>query len=285
MYSRSTRSLAAALALLLLTVPPLTAQQPSCREFFEGISKPQVGTFSGLEGSLFLLTDTRLRLASPLKATSDPVATYLVLPKSEQDLPQVFSKPPVWSAPLASEIRQSEKAARSGLGKLVFAEPQRGLAHLDSFLKGSDSSFMIIIGHNEGGRLRLLDGSSIHLNDLAAKAREQGALPIIVSCKSREYTTGQTVGLPFEVSYSEAVALATQVNRTLSRLAAERKLNLADLQAALETEISSFKPGVKVKAATIAKKTSGGLMTLAIILVLCELTDTECLPGIGSQSS
>lgn len=283
MKSIMTRGLAAALAALLLAIPPLAAQDNPCLELFE-LKGKATSLSSGLEGRLFPLVDARPRLSPGLKQGVNPVATYFVLPTSEQDLPKVFSRPPVWSAPLAAEIQRSESAARAGLSKVAFAERQQGLSHLESFVKNTEASFMIIIGHNEGGRLRLLDGSSIHLNDLAARVRDRGALPVIVSCKSREYTTVPAVGLPFAVTYSEAVALAAHVNRVLSRLATEHKLNLTDLQAALESQVNAFKPDVEVKAAILAKKTSGGLVILAIILVLCEMTDTECLPGVGSPT-
>ncbi len=99
-------------------------------------------------------------------------------------------------------------------------------------LQAKAASFLIVIGHNEHGRLRLLDGNSVFLDDIVASAKPDQRV-ILISCDSAKQVSKkeQAATINREVTYDQAFGIAARVTAFIK--GSPGPVSLAEVQSRL----------------------------------------------------
>lgn len=119
----------------------------------------------------------------------------------------------IWGKVPGAGQQQRDQSVLAGLSSdITRLAPAAGNTAADTFtasLKSSDAAVVTVIGHNDGGFLRLADGSGVPLSELGGV----GPLVAMISCDAARYASNNAVGiLPSTVTLSVAV----QIERTLT---------------------------------------------------------------------
>jgi hypothetical protein len=132
-------------------------------------------------------------------------------------------------------------------------------------LQAKTASFVIVIGHNEQGQFRLLDGSSLFLDEIVASARPNQRV-ILISCDSTNQVSNKKLAATInrEVTYDEAFEIADQISAFIMR--AGRPVSLAEIQPKLD-KIVEGRQGHKVAFFIMeAACTVGAAIVIALII-------------------
>jgi hypothetical protein len=134
-------------------------------------------------------------------------------------------------------------------------------------LQAKNASFVIVVGHNENGMMRLLDGSLLYLDEVVAAARPEQRV-ILISCDSASHVSNSQVAgtIGGEVTYPEAFSIAQGIMKYIKD--ATGPVSLADVQAELT------KQGVTTThkvAFFIMKAVCAGAALIVVGLIIREL--------------
>jgi hypothetical protein len=144
-------------------------------------------------------------------------STFAVVPKNEHDYHSVFGGES-WSEKQSGHM-QSAFSSLSKLQNASFDSGSRSIDQLFGVIGNSKNRYLIIIGHNENGSLKLLDGSSVSLSNVADRCETHGAFCIVLSCKSEDHvkiSDGTTLFIRSDISFEEASMIAKAMEMTLA---------------------------------------------------------------------
>lgn len=197
------------------------------------------------------------------------LATINQLPATTDEFSRVFS-----TAKVTATDRQQMADAAAYLKSLGMG---RGLTEItaktfDEFLQKTDATWVAIIGHNEGGEFRFLDGSTEHIALLERSCSLRGKLCIFISCNSRDYIeTDSRLGMSRELTLKEGLYVAHRLNSIIG--ASTSQLSIVDV--ANQVARVSRNANIRFHVAYLALKGCGAMGTsIAVGLVI---HSAECL--------
>jgi hypothetical protein len=224
------------------------------------------------------LRETRRRKPPPhlrIKSCQTRFTWWPIAPVTTDDYKQVFGSKSVTAAQV-KEVNHIKKALEErfnrSTGDRTFTDKT-----FDKTLKATKASFVIVIGHNEHGMLHLLDGSSIFLDDVVTKARQDQRV-ILISCESASRVSNpKTAGtVKRSITYDEAFELAGAITDFIE--AAPQPVSLSEIQAHLAKHESLLK-GRKI-AYFVTKAVCAGATIVVVGLMLrwldCKEPDAKC---------
>lgn len=122
-------------------------------------------------------------------------------------------------SPSRSEI-DAVMRARKGLGDFQRSRPVTSADDLLNELSDGDDSIFIVVGHNEGGMLRMADGSQVDLLTLSRSCEENGKLCVVLSCHSNRYIGSTTTrGIDDAITYQEAEKIGREIDDIFDQIA------------------------------------------------------------------
>jgi len=104
---------------------------------------------------------------------------------------------------IAGRLQQMSLAAASDWNRDNF----------EARLKQSKASYIILVGHNDGGNFIFNNGSNLLLADMVVTASEQKKRLIVLSCRAKNYVPKGTPATSGEISYPEALVIADKVSK------------------------------------------------------------------------
>ena len=142
-------------------------------------------------------------------------------------------------------------------------------------LQDEASSFVIVIGHNEHGMLRLLDGNLVFLDDIVAGARPNQRV-ILISRDSAKHTSNKELAATInrEVTYDEAFEIAGRVSTFIK--GAGGPVSLVEIQSQLTKDAESTQ--TKHKIAFFVMKAVCGIGTAIVVALIIRALD-PCKDG------
>lgn len=133
---------------------------------------------------------------------SGEVTVLDALPHNAGEYERVFGRPRSAAAQAELEAAQSVlPSAQRFAGGITFAEA----------LDRTTNQIVIVIGHNEGGLLRMPSGHWLELRAAADVCGAYGKLCIFLSCSSNSFVRGSAMGVRRDISVSEAVLRAKEI--------------------------------------------------------------------------
>jgi hypothetical protein len=206
--------------------------------------------------------------SKPLPNTVELIA---VAPVTAQDYRAIFGH---GKTATKANITEAQRKELEGVQKTLRADFARdegdrafNKADFKRVVQAKTASFVIVIGHNEGGMLRLLDGGVLYLDEIVASARPEQRI-ILISCDSasRVYNT-QVVGtIEREVTYDEAFGIARGIMKFIEETGGP--ISLSDVQAELAKQGVSTTHEV---AFFIMKAVCFGASLIVVALIIREL--------------
>jgi hypothetical protein len=147
-----------------------------------------------------------------------------------------------------------------------------------SAVQSKKASFVIVIGHNEGGRLKMLDGHSVYLDEIVASARPDQRI-ILISCDSANHVSNQKVvgTINRRVTFEEAIGIADRISNFIK--GAGDTVSLSDVQSRLTKDESLTKTQ---KVAFFIMKSvcmSAGIILVAILIYELDPCHDKTSPG------
>lgn len=131
---------------------------------------------------------------------------------------------------------EDSRAARASLGQGVRNETSAyGLRRQ---IETSDSSYIVVIGHNQNGKLIFADGSVFDLRTLSNHCKELDKFCVLLSCKSKYVGAPDAPGMRVRLTYRDAAAISKQVERILAA-AKGRKMSPGDMERRIHAALTS----------------------------------------------
>jgi hypothetical protein len=197
------------------------------------------------------------------------VETIAIAPVSAREYNAIFKRSAqkeTVTETQAAEIQDLQNALSVDLGR---DHGDRDFDH-DNFkrvLQSKSASFVIVIGHNENGRLRLLDGNDIYLDEVVAGARQNQRV-ILISCDSAsELRDKRAAGtISGKISYATAVKTAAKITSFIH--SAKGPLSLVDVQKFMSSDERS-EMGHDI-AFFIMKAACAGTAMILVALIISE---------------
>jgi hypothetical protein len=213
------------------------------------------------------------------KALPNTVDLIAVAPVTAEDYQTIFrtsQKPVQVTEAQRKEIESVQNALKADFGR---DEGDRAFNKADykKVVQAKTASYVIVIGHNENGMLRLLDGNLLYLDEIVASARPEQRI-ILISCDSAGHVSNAqiagTVGR--EVTYGEAFTIASGIMKFIR--GAGRSVALSDVQAELaEQGVSNAQ---KVAFFVMKAVCAGGALIVVALIIRqldpCNDKDSSC---------
>lgn len=157
------------------------------------------------------------------------------LPTTREQHQKVFRKRSPSNATLTAYAGLWRTLSREGGDSLLATGSGPGAS--ESGLLGwirARQGTVVLIGHNEGGKLALTSGARADLGAIASTCLEAGVRCVVLACRSDEHLNGGAVGTKDDLTFSDAVK-SSRVLRDFTRgeREANRPITLAGLRATL----------------------------------------------------
>ena len=164
-------------------------------------------------------------------ALPNTVSIIAVAPVTDDEYKTVFysrSSKEALTAAQTAEVANVQATLKQKLGRAYGDRDFVGTRY-KTVLQANKSSFIIVIGHNENGFLRLLDGSVVYLDEIVANARPDQRV-ILISCESKKRAANATVAgtVDRKLTYTEAFDTADRVSNYIK--SAGKALSLVEVQ-------------------------------------------------------
>ena len=207
------------------------------------------------------------------------VAVIAAAPITQDEYQKVFTAN-VSTAKLtsaqASDVINIKQSLKSKLNK-DSGDASFTAKQMKNVFGATDASFIIVIGHNEGGRLRLLDGSEVYLDEAVKAAWPKRV--ILLTCKSERFhrKNAPVASIKREVTYPQAFDTAAKVSDFIKN--ASGPVSIADVQAFVsrtETRAKGKRVAYFITTATCVA-VSG--IVLALIIRQLDPCDNKTNPG------
>lgn len=157
-------------------------------------------------------------------------------------------------------------ATKQALADLEIKKAEVGAVALRKELERSEAAYALFVGHNESGKFKFLDGTSMSLADIAEHATVTQKIPIFISCGAKSYVS-KAVGVHRELGVSEALAATKEVMAFI-----QRHETVSPEQ--IQEHLTKFNQ--KYRVAYIVQKgchAATGLLVVAIIIYLLDDDD------------
>lgn len=138
-------------------------------------------------------------------------------PRDRNEFRRIFDR-----TATASELAMVAKATRRISG--IPQSRSMGRAHdVLGVIDNEQDAVVVIIGHNDSGKLRLADGSEIEIAVMARHCEKAGKLCVVLSCNSNRFLadTGPTRGVDDALTYEEAGRIGSEISAVFDKLAAD----------------------------------------------------------------
>jgi hypothetical protein len=199
------------------------------------------------------------------------VATIAVAPVTEADYQSVFGdrdskvQSQAISTEQAREVSAIAATLKSNYGR---DQGDRGFTEADykSVLQAKAASFVIVIGHNEHGHLRLLDGKRLLLDDVVRGARADQRV-ILITCDSSSFVSGpgSAATINRKISYAEAFKIGQRISAFIT--AAAGPISIAQIQGELNRQVNSVVLTHKVVLFIMKAACAGGTAIVVALLI------------------
>lgn len=144
---------------------------------------------------------------------------YLVAPPDEASFARVFSG--TYNRAYVRELEAAKSALRNTRGNLIHAKVDDGKAAFEEALRSTHGEIISIIGHNEGGFFKFLNGETVHLAELAAICRTFKKKCVFFSCDAqsvfRKFRVDNAIGANTQLNYQEAARAAVALDEFLAQ--------------------------------------------------------------------
>ncbi len=222
-----------------------------------------------------------IRIAEISNTLLNPsVDTFLVAPSTSEEYVRIFgtngANPQDLTTAQTSEIRR----IRQMRGDFGQSSGSRNLnsRNFKATIANSQASFILILGHNDRGSFRFVDGSSVLLDDLVTASKPYQRM-IIVSCKAEAMLSNQTgpkaAATRDDLTYAQAFEIAKTVQKYLA--SAGPRVSVEMVRRALQSAES--KSAFKYNTGTIVGRASfatAGTIVIALVIsggVRCLITE------------
>jgi hypothetical protein len=140
---------------------------------------------------------------------------YAAIPTDEKEFRGVFGV-----NPSIAELGQAQ-AARNLLKTNNIKTTLGEDVDFSRFLAQSPSKLISVIGHNEGGLLRIAEGVSVRLSDMVKACEEAAKLCVFFSCRAQDYfrtfKASNGLGARFDLTFREASQAVVQLDGYIAR--------------------------------------------------------------------
>jgi len=217
------------------------------------------------------------------------VALIAAAPVTAKDYKTIFSGGKADGGAGVTEAQQQEIEAVHATLKAKFGkdEGDRDFSgkNYEKMLRAQSASFLIVVGHNEGGYMHLLDGGKVFLDHIAAAARPDQRV-IMISCDSASYVSSPAAAtINGKITYDRAFAIASHITDFIK--AAKEPVALTDIKAELEENPTGVGAGLAISLFIMkALCTGGGLIVVGLLIrQLDPCKDDSHAPGCPDDKS
>ncbi len=226
------------------------------------------------------ITDLAFDVVPPLarqavrKEYPSTARLFIQLPVSDIDFRKIFGKKPV-SASDKDELRD----VREKLKAVNRNDGDRGVNadNFEKFLGSTKESFVVVVGHNERGTFKFLDGSGEGIGDLANACAAAGKLCVFVSCQSRSHldNTG-ALGLSREVTFVQGIYIAKKVSEFINS-----RTEKATTPEVLASRLSRVElvSHLKHRVTYLIFKGCGSILGVVVVAIIIQALEDDCDGG------
>ncbi len=136
------------------------------------------------------------------------VSTVVVAPTNVDEYNRMFPR----SATTGSVEEIKDVADRLKQMSLTAASDWNG-DNFEARVGESKASYIILVGHNDGGDFIFNNGSHLLLADMVVKASDQKKRLIVLSCRAKNYVPKGSPATSREISYPEALFIADKLSK------------------------------------------------------------------------
>jgi hypothetical protein len=215
---------------------------------------------------------------SLLKPTID---TFLVAPTTSDEYVRIFGTigASLQNLTMAQgvEIRRIRRQMQADFGQSAGSRDLNS-KNFRAAITNSQSSFILIVGHNDNGFFRFLDGSYIPLDFLVMASKPDQRM-IIVSCKAEAMLSNEAApkaaATRNDLTYAQAFEIAKTIQRYLA--SAGPRVSLQMVRQALQSAESeiAFEYNVRTIVKQVAFAT-GATIVIAIVISGPCLSKDDC---------
>jgi len=205
------------------------------------------------------------------------VSTFIVAPTDAKQYNDIFrpaganaAHPGDLTPAQASELTSVQVSLKQTLGR--DSPDDLSGKTIEAKIKTDPSSFVIVIGHNDKGMFRFVDGTETTFDLMAQAARPDQRL-IFISCgAARHLTQPNAVGVRRDLTYPEAFQIARSIETYIAGIPAGLSLDAVKRQ--LETTETNIGTKYQVKYFLMQAACIGG--TAIVVALFISLSD-PCL--------
>ncbi|HYC05431.1 MAG TPA: hypothetical protein VED40_19220 [Azospirillaceae bacterium] len=183
-------------------------------------------------------------LSVPVIARS--VAVISALPDNDAEFKSIFGSEPTYA-----DLDALERVSRK-LGDTIRPETS---SSVERALSDTESTIVVLIGHNDHGNFVLRSGERSPLKDVASACVRNEKICIFVACKSKEYVGKRALSLKEDIGISDAADLVNALREIMNvergRVSSSGKIlveNPDRILYRMERVISSREQGFAFKA-------------------------------------
>jgi hypothetical protein len=217
------------------------------------------------------------------------VAVIAIAPVTSKDYQTIFSGGKAADSAGVTEAQQKEIEAVQATLKAKFGknEGDRDFSEKNykKMLQAQSASFLIVIGHNERGFMRLLDGGEIFLDEIAGSARPEQRV-IMISCDSASYVSSPAAtAIKGKITYDRAFAIASHITDFIKT--AKGPVSLTDIKAELAENPTGVGAGLAISLFIMKALCAGGALIVVGLLIrqLDPCKDDSHAPGCPQEKS
>ncbi len=186
----------------------LIAQEPSGIRSQCDLHLSYLGDKYDVAGVIGFATPPASALDDANHGLPSTVSTVVIAPTNVDEYNRMF--PSSATSGNVEEIR--DVAARLQQMSLAAGSDWNG-DNFEARLKQSKASYIILVGHNDGGNFIFTNGSNLLLADMVVTASDQKKRLIVLSCRAKNYVPKGTPATSGEISYPEALVIAGKLSK------------------------------------------------------------------------
>ena len=139
---------------------------------------------------------------------------------------------------------------------------------LTRVLSREPATYLILVGHNEGGKFVFLDGSREDIGDFAATAAKYRKVAVFISCSAQRQVQKLGVATRTDLTVAEALAIEAGLRTYFD---SSKTLNIEQVAARLRTEESHAK--FKYRTRYLIMKASCAVISGILVAIIVEALD------------
>jgi hypothetical protein len=204
-----------------------------------------------------------LNVSLPLRSLSPTFAVYSALPQIASEYQVIFGVEPTQRA--LTEMRRGNER----LSGLKISVRNTSNESFEQFMERTGDPFVVIIGHNENGSIRLPNGEDLKLEELARRCVAMATLCFVLACESANFVPqSAVVAVDRPISIGEAVSTTASLIDAADKAVAAQVENRAKFAASATEIIRVFGQDKRAYAVYIQPVGPGGPGIVALN-ILC----------------